>query len=100
MRNPFFLCLLCSVGLANAATRAFDEGGTVVTNNGASFETSSISSGSAADVSLKPKESVAVVAVQPDHEKETFHTRRPYADQGIRYSSNDWLVNLITTPLS
>lgn len=71
-----------------------------MTNNGASFEISSMSSGSAAEVSLKPNKSVAVAAVQPDHEKETFHTRRPYADQGIRYSSNDWLVNLITTPLS
>jgi ion channel-forming bestrophin family protein len=90
MRYPFLLCLLLRAGAVGAVTRAY-EASMKAASPAPSIEKSPLTSASKADDS---------VGWAVDQEKQNIHTRRPYADQGIRYSSNDWLRNLITTPLS
>ncbi len=98
MRHPLFICLLLSIGFTTeAATRSFEasKAKNGITS-GATFELSPVGAENA-----KEKSAVVVVAAaEPEEKREGIHWRRPSADAGIRYSSNDWLVNFITAPLS
>lgn len=85
MRNPLLLFLLL-VSTADAATKAF-EASPKTAVKGPSYE-------------LKSDGPADSAAVEKENRKDLIQYRRPSADAGIRYSSNDWLTNFITTPVS
>lgn len=100
MRSPFLFYLLVSASCTTeAATRSFETTNAKNVANGSkgpAFELATVDSKNAQDNSAV----VVVAQVEPEEKREGIHWRRPSADSGIRYSSNDWLVNFITAPLS
>jgi predicted membrane chloride channel (bestrophin family) len=99
MRNPLLFTLLLGVGIATeAATGSFEP--TKVTK---AIVTKSPKHQLSKIESVKGGSDSPAAAVAPagqEEMREGIYWRRPSADAGIRYSSNDWLVNFITAPLS
>jgi len=96
MKSPIlFLGLVLAVaGTTNAATRSPESASRASLPV---IEVSTLKGSKKAPI----VETVPVVLEAPEHyDSKNIHKRRPSADQGFRYSSNDWLVNLLTTPLS
>mmetsp|Transcript_102112 Transcript_102112/g.295440 ORF Transcript_102112/g.295440 Transcript_102112/m.295440 type:complete len:415 (+) Transcript_102112:136-1380(+) len=100
MRNSLLFFLLLTSGSAvNAATRAA-EASTNVVSKAPSFEVSTpevVPNGDSGQAAAVP---VAPVAPADKEKDASIYSRRPSADAGIRYNSNDWFVNFITAPVS
>ena len=99
MRKFSLVCLVLAAAgrTANAATRGFEPGNKAMASTLPSIDLLSVKAGGA---KAPPPPEIPVVVELTEQDKSNIHTRRPSAEKGFRYSSNDWLVNLITTPLS
>ena len=67
-------------------------------NTPATIEVYTPDSGSSPDTAIADFQSAVVAS--DETKKDTLYSRRPSFDMGLRYSSNDWLNNFITAPVS
>lgn len=105
MRNRVIVFLLLTVGAtAEAATRSCEASTSSISSaasssKGPTYELTTVDKKTLSkDVGSK-----AILVAPVEHgtqHREGIHYRRPLLDAGLRYSSNDWLANFITTPLS
>ena len=105
MRNPLLYFLLLSVvyTATEAATRSFEASNKAAAKGPAQEWKTTHSDAKKGTLSKSAEEpNVVVVAapVEKEGHKEGIYFKRPLADAGIRYSSNDWLTNFVTMPVS